>query len=302
MGVVVVDSVAALVPRAELEGEMGDAHMALQARLMSQALRKLTSSLSRSDTLLIFINQIRSKVGVLFGSNEVTTGGNALKFYSSVRLDIRRTGQLKQGDKLVGNSTRVRVVKNKMAPPFRTAEFDLMFGKGVSWEGELVDLGVQCGAVKKAGAWLSVEASIAPPEAWIQDEAEPEEDAADDGDDEAAGEQEKEAAAAEGAEGADTKKEDKKKEDKKEDKKKDKKKAPAPAPAPAAASYKPPEGSVMIGQGREKAKAWVLAHPAVSQHIAARVKDFMGVADGEDGEAEEEEQQEEVGGDPISRV
>ena len=156
--VIVVDSVAALVPRAELEGEMGDHHMALQARLMSQALRKLTSSLGRSsDCLLIFINQIRSKVGVLFGSPDVTAGGNALKFYASVRLEIRRTGQIKQGDDVVGNSTRVKVVKNKLAPPFRVAEFDMTYGSGVSKAGELLDLGMRAGLVRRAGAWFSLD-------------------------------------------------------------------------------------------------------------------------------------------------
>ncbi|MCA8931435.1 MAG: recombinase RecA [Rhodospirillaceae bacterium] len=156
--VVVVDSVAALVPRAELEGEMGDSLPGLQARLMSQALRKLTSSISRSKTLVIFINQIRMKIGVMFGSPETTTGGNALKFYSSVRLDIRRIGAIKNRDTNIGNQTRVKVVKNKMAPPFKSVEFDIMYGEGVSKVGELLDLGVQAGVVEKSGAWFSFDA------------------------------------------------------------------------------------------------------------------------------------------------
>ena len=155
--IVVVDSVAALTPRAELEGEMGDSHVGLQARLMSQALRKLTGTISKSNTLVIFINQIRMKIGVMFGSPETTTGGNALKFYSSVRLDIRRVGALKDGDKVVGNRTRVKVVKNKMAPPFREVEFDILYGEGISHEGDLVDLGAECGAVEKSGAWFGFE-------------------------------------------------------------------------------------------------------------------------------------------------
>jgi recombination protein RecA len=155
--IIVVDSVAALTPKAELEGEMGDSHVGLQARLMSQALRKLTGTISKSNTLVIFINQIRMKIGVMFGNPETTTGGNALKFYASCRLDIRRIGALKDGDKVVGNRTRVKVVKNKMAPPFREVEFDILYGEGISHEGDLVDLGSECGAVEKSGAWFSVE-------------------------------------------------------------------------------------------------------------------------------------------------
>jgi recombination protein RecA len=155
--VIVVDSVAALTPRAELEGEMGDSHVGLQARLMSQALRKLTGTISKSNTLVIFINQIRMKIGVMFGNPETTTGGNALKFYASVRLDIRRVGALKDGERVVGNRTRVKVVKNKMAPPFREVEFDIMYGEGVSHEGDLVDLGSECEAVEKSGAWFAFE-------------------------------------------------------------------------------------------------------------------------------------------------
>lgn len=155
LDVLVVDSVAALVPRAELEGEMGDSHMGLQARLMSQALRKLTGSISRSRTIVIFINQIRMKIGVMFGSPETTTGGNALKFYASVRLDIRRIGSIKDKDEIVGNQTRVKVVKNKMAPPFRQIEFDIMYGEGISKLGELIDLGVKANLVDKAGSWFS---------------------------------------------------------------------------------------------------------------------------------------------------
>ena len=155
LDVLVVDSVAALVPRAELEGEMGDSHMGLHARLMSQALRKLTGSISRSRTVVIFINQIRMKIGVMFGSPETTTGGNALKFYASVRLDIRRIGALKDKEAIVGNQTRVKVVKNKMAPPFRQVEFDILYGEGISKVGELIDLGVQGNLVEKSGAWFA---------------------------------------------------------------------------------------------------------------------------------------------------
>lgn len=154
--VLVVDSVAALVPRAEIEGEMGDSHMGLQARLMSQALRKLTGAISKSNTCVIFINQIRMKIGVMFGNPETTTGGNALKFYSSVRMDIRRTEQIKDGDNVIGNHVKVKIVKNKVAPPFKTAEFDIMYNEGISKEGDLLDLAVKEGLVEKAGAWYAL--------------------------------------------------------------------------------------------------------------------------------------------------
>ncbi|ASP38774.1 recombinase RecA [Bacterioplanes sanyensis] len=153
--VIVVDSVAALTPKAEIEGEMGDSHVGLQARLMSQALRKITGNVKNANCLVIFINQIRMKIGVMFGSPETTTGGNALKFYSSVRLDIRRTGSVKQGDEVVGNETRVKVVKNKVSPPFTQAEFQIMYGRGIYHMGEVIDLGVKCGFVDKSGAWYS---------------------------------------------------------------------------------------------------------------------------------------------------
>ena len=180
MDVVVVDSVAALVPRAELEGEMGDAHMALQARLMSQALRKMTATLGRSNTLLIFINQIRSKIGVMFGSPEVTAGGNALKFYASVRMDIRKTGQIKDvnGD-IIGNTTRVKVIKNKTAPPFRETEFDMVYGRGICRYGEMIDVGVHLGLVVRSGAWYSFVGSLVEGEAEESDAGEQESDVSD---------------------------------------------------------------------------------------------------------------------------
>jgi recombination protein RecA len=153
--IVVIDSVAALTPRAEIEGEMGDSHMGLQARLMSQALRKLTGNIKRTNTMVIFINQIRMKIGVMFGNPETTTGGNALKFYASVRLDIRRTGAIKKGDEVIGSETRVKVIKNKVAPPFKQAEFDILYGEGISREGEIIELGVNAKIVEKAGAWYA---------------------------------------------------------------------------------------------------------------------------------------------------
>ena len=155
LDIIIIDSVAALVPKAELDGDMGDTHVGLQARLMSQALRKLTGTVSKSKTSVVFINQIRHKIGVMFGSPETTTGGNALKFYSSIRLDIRRIGQIKEGDQVVGNRTRVKVVKNKIAPPFKNTEFDIMYGEGISYEGDLLDLAAQADIVNKTGAWYS---------------------------------------------------------------------------------------------------------------------------------------------------
>ena len=155
MDIIVIDSVAALTPKSEIEGEMGDSHMGLQARLMSQALRKLTATVARSNTLIIFINQIRMKIGVMFGNPETTTGGNALKFYASVRIDIRRVGAIKDKEDVIGSQTRVKIVKNKVAPPFKVVDFDIMYGEGISKTGELIDLGVKSGIIEKAGAWFS---------------------------------------------------------------------------------------------------------------------------------------------------
>jgi len=249
MDVVVIDSVAALVPRAEVEGDMGDHHMALQARLMSQALRKLNASLSKSSTLLIFINQIRSKVGVMFGSPEVTAGGNALKFYASIRMDIRRTGQIKNGTEIVGNTTRVKIVKNKLAPPFRQAEFDMTYGYGISRTGEIVDLGAAYGVLKKGGAWYSLPSALLEFAAAHVGES----------DDES----EDEADATTAAPG-----------DSAEEKTPEAPKAPADAPPDVFdwslvgddAEWEP------FAQGKEKAKAWLEMHPQAANTIDARVR------------------------------
>ena len=238
MDVVVIDSVAALVPRAELEGEMGDAHMALQARLMSQALRKMTATLARSNTLLIFINQIRSKIGVMFGSPEVTAGGNALKFYASVRMDIRKTGQIKDvnGD-IVGNTTRVKVIKNKTAPPFRETEFDMIYGRGICKYGELLDVGVHLGIVVRSGAWYSF--------------------AVNGGDGEEEEEEEEEEVEEELKESEEL---DKKKKDEDEDKDEDKEDAIWPV-----------EEAKNFGQGKEKARVYLIEHPERALYLEEKI-------------------------------
>lgn len=232
MNVVVVDSVAALVPKAEIEGDMGDHHVALQARLMSQALRKLNASLAHSDTLIIFINQIRTKVGVMFGSPDVTSGGNALKYYSSVRLDIRRTGQIKSGQEIVGNTTRVKVVKNKLAPPFRQALFDMTYGYGISKVGEIVDLGIDFKCIGKSGAWLSL------PSAFL-DLVEPEEDEGDEEGDE--GDEGKPSA------------------------------PPADLSTFDWQAAEDGEWST-FAQGKEKAKLWLKEHPEAANAIESRIR------------------------------